>query len=69
MNHSDVWSYWRGTESAVARYTIPDSPLASDDAGAKRGQRGNVVDVDDVDGYVYVDFGSGAIACAPEEIK
>jgi hypothetical protein len=60
---------WLNADTAVARYDIHDSPLASEDASARRGQRGDVVDVDCVDGYVYVDFGRGAIACTPEEIK
>ena len=69
MTALDVWSYWRSTETAIARHAIPDSPLAGEDSSAKRGQRGDVVDVDESDGWVYVDFGRGAIACATEEIK
>jgi hypothetical protein len=69
MTALDVWSYWRSTETAIARHAIPDSPLAGEDSSAKRGQRGDVADVDELDGLVYVDFGRGAIACAPEEIK
>ena len=68
MNRT-IFDYWRSTETAFARRAIHDSPLASADAGAGRGERGNVVDVDEIDGYVYVDFGRGAIACYPEEIK
>jgi hypothetical protein len=68
MNRT-IFDYWRSTETAIARRAIYDSPLASVDASARRGERGDVVDVDDADGYVYVDFGRGAIACAPEEIK
>lgn len=60
---------WRNTGTAVARHDIPDSPLATVDAGARRGDRGDVVDVDDLDGYVYVDFGRGAIPCSPDEIR
>jgi hypothetical protein len=69
MTAPDVWSYWRSTETAVARHAIPDSPLAGEDSCAMRGQRGDVVDFAESDGWVYVVFGRGAIACAPEEIK
>jgi hypothetical protein len=69
MTAPDVWSYWRSTETAVARHAIPDSPLAEVDGSARRGEQGDVVDVDELNGWVYVDFGRGAIACAPEEIK
>lgn len=68
MNRT-IFDYWRSTETAVARRAIHDSPLASVDASARRGERGDVVDVDELDGLVYVDFGRGAIACYPEEIK
>jgi hypothetical protein len=64
-----ILDYWRSTETAIARRSIHDSPLASADASARRGERGDVVDVDDLDGLVYVDFGRGAIACYPEELK
>jgi hypothetical protein len=69
MSNARTMDYWRGTETAIARRAICDSPLADVDAGARRGERGDVVDVDDLDGLVYVDFGRGAIACYPEEIK
>lgn len=68
MNRT-IFDYWRSTETAIARRAIHDSPLANVDSSARRGERGDVVDVDDLDGYVYVDFGRGAIACYPEEIK
>ncbi len=68
MNRT-IFDYWRSTETAISRRAIHDSPLASADASARRGERGNVVDVDEIDGYVYVDFGRGAIACYPDEIK
>jgi hypothetical protein len=68
MNRT-IFDYWRSTKTAIARRSIHDSPLASVDASARRGERGDIVDVDDLDGYVYVDFGRGPIACYPEEIK
>ena len=64
-----VLDFWANTATAVARHDIPDSPLAEVDAGAQAGQRGDVVDVDYLDGYVYVDFGRGAIPCYPEELR
>jgi len=64
-----ILDLWRNTATAVARHDIPDSPLAAVDAGAQAGQRGDVVDVDYLDGYVYVDFGRGAIPCYPEELR
>jgi len=60
---------WISRSTAVARCTIHDNPLAHVDSTARRGERGDVVDVDTIDGFVYVDFGRGAIACTPEEIK
>ena len=66
---STVFDHWRSREVAIARRRIEDSPLAEVDASARRGQRGEVVDVDGVDGYVYVDFGKGAIACTIDEIR
>jgi hypothetical protein len=60
---------WMHRETAIARCTIYDNPLAAVDSTARRGERGDVVDVDTIDGYVFVDFGRGAIMCLPEEIK
>jgi len=60
---------WLHRETAVAGHDIPDSPLATVDGSARRGDRGDVVDVDILDGYVYVDFGRGAIPCYPDEIR
>ncbi len=52
-----------------ARQRIQDSPLvAGVDGSATKGQIGNVVDVVPCDGLVFVDFGRGAIACAPDEL-
>ena len=45
---------------------IADSPLARQDGSAKRGDVGDVEDI--ADGYLWVDFGSGAIACLPDEV-
>jgi hypothetical protein len=64
-----VIEQWISRSTAVARCTIHDTPLAEVDATALRGERGEVVDVDTIDGYVFVDFGRGAIMCSPEEIK
>ena len=60
---------WLHRETANARCIIYDNPLAEVDSTARRGERGDVVDVDLIDGYVFVDFGRGAIMCLPEEIK
>jgi hypothetical protein len=60
---------WMHRETAIARCKIYDNPLAAVDSTARRGERGDVVDVDFIDGYVFVDFGRGAIMCLPEEIK
>lgn len=35
---------------------------------ARRGDVGEVCDVDVCDGYVFVDFGAGAMPCEPDEI-
>lgn len=48
---------------------IEDSPLASEDGSCKRGAIGECEDFSEVDGLLYVDFGRGAIACYPEEVK
>lgn len=45
---------------------IADSPLAKIDCSARHGDVGNVEDV--ADGYLWVDFGSGAIACSTNEV-
>jgi hypothetical protein len=60
---------WLHRETATARCTIYDNPLTAVDATARSGERGDVVDVDLIDGYVFVDFGRGAIMCLPKEIK
>jgi hypothetical protein len=59
---------WTSANVARARVDIQDSPLATDDASARRGAIGNVEDVDRLSGFIYVDFGRGAIACYPEEL-
>ena len=61
--------HWLNANTATARCDIFDSPLAEIDSSARKGELGDVVDVDIVDEYVYVDFGRGAIICALDEIK
>ena len=46
---------------------IPDSPVARENGGAIAGSIGYVVDV--ADNWLMVDFGNGAILCAPDEIR
>lgn len=58
----------RQGQSVEAVQDIHDCPLASLTAGARRGAVGTVEDIDSAAGYLLVDFGSGAIVCAPHEV-
>jgi len=49
-----------------ARCPIADTPLARRDASAARGAVGDVEDA--ADGWLWVDFGRGTIACSPDEL-
>ena len=51
-----------------ARHQIIDSPLSLSDSSVKRGQRGEIVDLDFSANLIFVDFGNGAIACTPDEV-
>jgi len=58
-----------GWRKVIARRNIQDSPLAVVDCSARKGDRGDVVDVDESAGLLFVDFGRGAIACSPEDVR
>lgn len=58
-----------GWRKVIARRNIQDSPLAVVDCSARKGDKGNVVDVDESAGLLFVDFGRGAIACSPEDVR
>ena len=58
-----------GWRKATARRNIQDSPLAVVDCSARKGDKGDVVDVDESAGLLFVDFGRGAIACSPEDVR
>ena len=58
-----------GWRKVIARRNIQDSPLAVVDCSARKGDKGNVVDVDESAGLFFVDFGRGAIACSPEDVR
>ena len=58
-----------GWRKVIARRNIQDSPLAVVDCSARKGDRGDVVDVDESAGLFFVDFGRGAIACLPEDVR
>lgn len=63
----NISSLFESTPNRVrAICNIVDSPLAKVDCSAKRGDVGDVEDV--ADGYYWVDFGFGAIACSPNEV-
>ena len=58
-----------GWRKVTARRNIQDSPLAVVDCSARRGDKGEVVDYDDSAGLLFVDFGRGAIACSPKDVR
>ena len=58
-----------GWRKVTARRNIQDSPLAVVDCSARKGEKGDVVDVDESAGLLFVDFGRGAIACSPEDVR
>lgn len=55
-------------DTVRARRRIEDSPLSAPPAPAARGSIGSVEDIDGSGELVFVDFGRGAIACAPDEL-
>jgi hypothetical protein len=58
--------FWDGAK-VKARVRIHDSPLAEDDASARQGESGVIVDI--ADGWLFVDFGRGVIICHPDEVS
>lgn len=59
--------YWR--REVIAAADIPDSPLAEEDAGARKGERGEIQDTDPQAGHLFVDFGRGALLCDLDELR
>lgn len=60
-------SAWNWAVPVRARILIRDNPLAEVDATAPRGAIGWIQD--EADGYLWVDFGKGAISCFPDEVR
>ena len=55
--------------SATNRVYALGDWLAVVDCSARKGDKGDVVDVDESAGLLFVDFGRGAIACSPEDVR
>lgn len=58
--------FWDG-QTVRARRSILDSPLTDYDGSARRGDVGAIQEI--ADGWLFVDFGRGAILCHPDEIE
>ena len=60
---------FHGVRWVRALRRIEDSPLTEEPSPAPRGTIGSVEDVDTLANLVVVEFKTGVLLCAPEEIK
>jgi hypothetical protein len=58
--------FWEN-QKVKAKARIYDSPLTEEDGGAHKGEVGIIVEI--CDGWIFVDFGRGAIICHPDEVE
>ncbi|MFA7301945.1 MAG: hypothetical protein WC069_06565 [Candidatus Shapirobacteria bacterium] len=68
MNRSEKIAILKNSVKVCAKRDIHDSPCSKVDGGAKRGEVGWIQDYDQCAELFFVDFGSGAIACEPDEL-
>ena len=48
---------------------IADCPSSREDSSAMKGDIGELQSVDELEGYLFVDFGRGAILCLLSEVR